>query len=399
MTEQINKWLEKINQEIIEIRRYFHRYPELGYEEYETSAYIKEKLTEYGIRFQSEIAETGILGIIEGKKKGGVVALRADMDALPIDEKNDHSFVSEKENIMHACGHDAHMAMLLGAGYILQQMRDELEGTVLLVFQPAEEKSPIGGARPMLDDGVFEEYKPDVIYGQHVWPQLPAGTFGIRDKEMMGASDTFTIILKGKGGHASMPHLTTDPIVTAAHLVTSLQTIVSRGLNSLESAVLTVSRIEGGSSHNIIPNSVFLQGSVRTYNPEIKKKLKKRFFEITNQVASAFNNEVEIEYKDGYPATINTSKWAQVARRSAEELFGKESVPEVEPSLASEDFSRFLEEFPGAFVWLGTRIEEEEKQKGLHDAEFKLNEKALRNGTAFLAKVALNTLEELKRNN
>lgn len=256
MKELIKHWLDKINDEVIEMRRHLHRNPELSYKEFETASYIKRKLKEYRIPYHSEIAGTGVLGIIKGNQGGGVVALRADMDALPIQEENDFPYVSTKENIMHACGHDAHMAMLLGAGFILQQLREHITGTVLLVFQPAEEKSPVGGAKPMLEAGVFKEYKPDVIYGQHVWPQLPVGKLGIRDTEMMGSSDSFKITLKGRGGHASMPHLTNDPIVTAAHLITSLQTIVSRGLDPLEASVLTIGKIKGGTAKNIITNKV-----------------------------------------------------------------------------------------------------------------------------------------------
>ncbi|MED1673685.1 M20 family metallopeptidase [Pallidibacillus thermolactis] len=397
MNELIYQWSNKIGTEIIEMRRHFHKYPELGYQEYETAEYIKKKLLKYGIPFQSGIAKTGILGIIEGKYKGRVVALRADMDALPIQEENTHSFVSTKENIMHACGHDAHMAILLGTGFILQQLRDYIYGTVLLVFQPAEEMGPIGGAKPMLDDGVFKDYKPDVIYGQHVWPQLPVGQIGIRDKEMMGASDTFKITLKGKGGHASMPHLTNDPIVTAAYLITNLQSIVSRNLNPLEASVITIGKIEGREAKNIISNKVYLEGSIRTYDANIKKNLKKRFFEITNHVAEMYNNEVVIEYLDGYSATINTPKWARLVRETAQSLFGKEATPDVQPSLAAEDFSRFLEEIPGAFFWLGTRLEDTEKQKGLHDSMFQINEEALIKGSALLTKLAINTLNELKK--
>lgn len=372
-------------------------YPELGYEEYETAELIKQKLDKYGIAFKSGIAETGVLGIVEGAHDGGVVALRADMDALPIQEDSNHPYKSTKRKIMHACGHDAHTAMLLGAARILQQLRKHLHGTVLLVFQPAEEKSPIGGAKPMLEAGVFSEYRPDVIYAQHVWPQLPAGQFGIRDEEMMGASDKFKVTLKGTGGHASMPHLSNDPVVTAAHLITSLQTIVSRATDPLKTAVVTISKIKGGSAHNIITDRVELEGTVRTFDQDLREYVKKRFFEMIKHVAYMFSNEAEIEYVDGYPATVNTPKWAQLARRSVKDLFGEDATPDVSPSMASEDFSRFLEEIPGAFIWLGTCLEEQEKQKGLHDSSFDINEASLEYGTALLAKIAYDTLEELKK--
>lgn len=389
--------VKNIESELIEIRRHLHRNPELSYEEYETAKFIQDKLRSYGIPFKSGIAGTGILGIIKGKDEGGVVALRADMDALPIQEENDHDFISKKKNIMHACGHDAHMAMLLGAGKILNQLRDRLQGTVLLVFQPAEEKTPVGGAKPMLEAGVFREIKPDVIYGQHVWPDLPAGQFGIRDREMMGASDGFKITIRGTGGHASMPHKTNDPIVTAAYLITNLQTIVARSVDPLEAAVVTIGKIEGGSARNIIGNQVTLEGTVRTYQPRIKEKVKERLFAIANHTAEMYGNTVEVEYYDGYPATINTPEWAKLARSTAQKLFGEEATPDVDPVLAAEDFSRFLEEIPGAFIWLGTRLQDAEKQRGLHDSRFDINETALAKGTAFFVQLALDTLKELRK--
>src|SRR5699024_1795675 len=254
--------------------------------------------------------------VIEGEKEGGTVALRADMDALPVHEETALPFASKNEGAMHACGHDAHMAILLGTGKILSKNKSQIKGRVLLVFQPSEEKSPVGGAKPMLDDGVFDDYQPDVIYGLHVWPDLPVGQFGIRDAEMMGASDSFSITIAGTGGHASMPQTTRDPILTAAHLIVNLQSIVSRSLDPLQASVVTTSMIHGGSARNIIPNEVKLEGSIRTYQKEIKDKLKERFFEIAEGVAEVYQNDIQIEYNDGYPATINTPKWAKLARES-----------------------------------------------------------------------------------
>ncbi|WP_345739335.1 M20 family metallopeptidase [Virgibacillus salarius] len=319
MTNVLKEQIREIQDDVIRIRRYLHQNPELSNHEAATSRFIQEKLTEYGIAFQTGYAKHGVLGIIKGTQPGKVVALRADMDALPIQELNDHPFTSNYANVMHACGHDAHTAMLLGAGHVLQQMREQLKGTILLVFQPAEEDSPNGGSKVMLDDGVFAEYTPDVIYGQHVWPDLPVGQFGIRDKEMMGASDRFEITLSGKGGHASMPHQTNDVMVAAGHLITSLQTIVSRSLDPLEASVVTIGTIHGGEAANIIPNQVTLEGSIRTYSPIIRKRLKERFFTITNQVAQVFEAKAAITYLDGYPATINTPKWANVVKASCTE--------------------------------------------------------------------------------
>ncbi|WP_431802547.1 M20 metallopeptidase family protein [Halobacillus andaensis] len=395
--DTIKEFITSIESEIVEIRRTLHTHPELSNEEHKTSSLVKEKLTEYGIKWQGGFAKTGILGIIEGENPGGTVALRADMDALPIQEANDLSYISENKGKMHACGHDAHTAMLLGAGYALQKSKHKLSGTVLLVFQPAEETSPYGGSQPMMDDGVFAEYTPDVIYGQHVWPSLPVGQVGIRDKEMMGASDRFKVTIKGKGGHASMPHDGNDALIVTNQIISALQTIVSRSVNPLESAVVTVGRIEGGYSYNVIPDEVTFEGTIRTFKPEVKEKVKQRFHTIIEQTAEAFDAVSEIRYFDGYPATINSPEWAAQARTTVEKILGEQAAPEIDPALAGEDFSRFLLNYPGAFIWLGTQIEDADNQKPLHDPGFKLNEKALLLGSEFLAEVAVDTLNTLKQ--
>lgn len=384
-----------MEEEVIANRRHLHQYPEISNQEKETSRYIQEKLTEYGISFETGYATYGVLGIIKGKKPGKTVALRADIDALPIQELNNHEFASKHPNVMHACGHDAHTAMLLGAGCILQQMQEELHGTVLLVFQPAEEASPVGGAQVMMDDGVFDTYTPDVIFGQHVWPSMPVGTVGVHDREVMGASDRFKVVLEGKGGHASMPHQTNDAVIATGHLITALQTIVSRNLDPMEASVVTISMLEAGSVPNIIPREVTIQGSIRTYDAEIREKLKERFFQITNQIAAAFGVKAQIEYVEGYPATINTPKWAQLARNSVQKVLGEEATPAQQAALAGEDFGRFLQKYPGAFIWLGTQIEDKENQAALHDANFKLNERALPNGTKVLVQLAIDALQKL----
>ncbi|MBM7552005.1 M20 metallopeptidase family protein [Thalassobacillus pellis] len=392
----ISGHVQEIKNEIIETRRKLHQNPELSGEEYETSALVQQKLEEYGIPYQTGFAGTGVLGIIKGSSPGKTVALRADMDALPIQEMNDLPFTSQKEGIMHACGHDAHTAMLLGAGYTLRQMKEQINGTVLLVFQPSEENAPVGGAQQMMDDGIFSEYRPDVIYGQHVWPTLPVGEIGVRDKEMMGASDRFKVTVTGRGGHASMPQESNDAIIITNQIISSLQTIVSRNVDPLEAAVVTIGKIEGGYRYNVIADKVTLEGTVRTYLPQIKEKVKDRLHTIIRQTASAFDGNAEIEYLDGYPATINTPKWANQVRMSAQELLGEQATPDVAPVLAGEDFSRFLQNIPGAFIWLGTQIPDKENQKPLHDPRFQLDEHALPNGCKLLAKVAIDTLTNLK---
>lgn len=391
----LDEYMGEIEEEVIAIRRHLHQHPELSNQEKETSAYIQKKLDEYEIPYEHGYAVHGILGIIEGEKHGGTVALRADIDALPIQENTAVEFASTNPGVMHACGHDAHAAMLLGAGKVLQRLKKNIHGKILLVFQPAEEASPVGGASVMLQDGVFDRHRPDVIYGQHVWPYIPAGTVGVHDKEVMGASDRFKVLIKGDGGHASMPHQTNDAVVAAGHLITALQTIVSRNLDPMEASVVTISMIKAGSVPNIIPGEVEIEGSIRTYNPEIRERLKERFFQIARQITEAFGTKADVEYIEGYPATINTPKWARLARGSAKKTLGESATPPLAPSLAGEDFGRFLKVYPGAFIWLGTQIEDKEKQAPLHDARFMLNEKALASGTKLLVQIAIDTLQTL----
>ncbi|HSP23475.1 MAG TPA: M20 family metallopeptidase [Planococcus sp. (in: firmicutes)] len=383
-------------EQIKEIRRALHQNPELGGEEWETSQRIQQELQKAGIPFKIGFAKTGVLGIIEGKGGGGTVALRADIDALPISEKAEVEFKSKAAGKMHACGHDAHTAMLLGTAFKLKEMQDQLPGRVLLVFQPNEESTPIGGARPMMEDGVFDEFKPDVIFGQHVWPDLPVGQIGIRDKEMMAASDRLIFTIKGEGGHASMPHQGKDAIVIAAEFISALQSIVSRNINPLESAVLTIGTISGGYRYNVIADRVELNGTVRTYSNEAKETVKRRIDSLVKGFSAAFDTEIEYQYIDGYDATVNTPEWSELVRERAGELLGADALPEVDPSMAGEDFSRFLAEYPGAFYWLGCAKEGEGKPKPLHDPEFFFNEDALEIGIKTMVDVTVSALEKLK---
>lgn len=397
MTLTITTMDPELHNQLTEFRRVLHQFPEVSGEEYETSQKIQEQLSKHGISFRTGFAKTGVLGIIKGDKPGPTVALRADIDALPITEKTDLSFASRKAGSMHACGHDAHTTMLLGAGILLNEQRKDLAGTVLLVFQPAEEASPDGGAKPMMDDGVFDEYVPDVIFGQHVWPDLPVGQIGVRAKEMMGATDRFKVVINGSGGHASMPHQTNDAIIAANHVVTMLQTIVSRNVNPIDAAVVTVGRIEGGYRYNVIADTVTLEGSIRTYKEETKNRVKQRFHEVVEHAAKAMGATAEVEYIDGYEATINSPEWAQVVKETANKLLGsEEATPTVDPSLGGEDFSRFLNRYPGAFFWLGSAVEGREVQKPLHDPKFEFNEKALPIGVNMLVEVTRNALEKLQ---
>src|SRR5215207_2061809 len=263
--------------EILALRRHLHRYPEVSGEEHATSKTVQKKLEEHGISSTAGYAGTGVLGVVEGGRPGKTVALRADIDALPIQEENDHSFVSKVDGVMHACGHDAHTAMLVGAGWLLDEIREELPGRVLLLFQPAEEASPTGGARRMMKEGVFREHRPHAIFAQHVWPELPAGQVGVRRGAMTGASDRFKVTIEGEGGHASKPHQTIDAIVVANQVINSLQTVVSRDVDPLRSAVLTIGKIRAGTRYNAIAQKATLEGTIRTFGSHTKERVKDRF--------------------------------------------------------------------------------------------------------------------------
>ena len=385
-------------EEVIALRRHLHQYPELSGEEYATSETVQEKLTERGIPFTAGYAGTGVLGIVEGDRLGKTVALRADMDALPIQEENDISFASKNEGVMHACGHDAHTAMLVGAGWVLSEVREELSGRVLLVFQPAEEKSPTGGARPMMRDGVFREYRPDVIFAQHAWPDLPVGKVGVRRGAITGASDRFKVVIEGRGGHASKPHQTTDAIVVANQVINALQTVVSREVNPLRSAVLTIGKIRGGTRYNAIAEKVTLEGTVRTFRPETKETVKSRFHSIVTGIAASMEATAHITYRDGYPAAINTPEWAEQVGETARGLLGERSTPEIEPSLGGEDFARFLLQYPGAYLRLGTGSPSGEEKRRLHDSRFDIDERALRIGTELMTQLAVDALYRMDKN-
>jgi len=382
-------------EEVIALRRRLHRHPELSGKEHATSQVIQEKLEEHGISFTAGYAKTGVLGIVEGDRTRRAVALRADIDALPIQEENDHDFVSENEGVMHACGHDAHAAMLVGAGLLLNEARAALPGRVLLVFQPAEEASPTGGAKRMMKEGVFRQHQPNAIFAQHVWPSLPVGTVGVRRGAMTGASDRFKVVIEGEGGHASRPHETTDAIVAANQVLNALQTVVSREVDPLDAAVLTIGKIRGGHRYNAIADRVTLEGTVRTFQPETKETIKERFHSIVSGVAASLGAVARISYWDGYPAAINSPEWAERVRTTARQLLGLDATPEIEPSLGGEDFGRFLQKYPGAYFRLGTADRNAKEKKQLHHPRFDIDEAALTIGTELMAQIAIDTLYEL----
>ncbi len=379
--------------EIVEVRRHLHQYPELSYQEHQTTSFIQDKLKEMGIPCQQPL-ETGCVGIIEGKNPGDgpVVVLRADIDALAIDEEGAHksNFISRNPGIAHCCGHDAHTANLLGTARILKDFQDEIEGKVLLIFQPGEEKLP-GGGRMLCEQGFLQQQQVDVIYGLHTNPDFAPGQIGVRKGPLMARPDEFSILVRGSGGHAAAPHTTVDPIVVASEIVGALQTVTSRSVDPGEPAVVTVGKIEAGSAHNIIPEHAHMIGTVRSFSEETAQHINRRMERIVEGITHAHGASYDYKFDPGYPALVNTDWAVEHLGEEAVKLFGNESVRWMEkPVMAGEDFAFYLQHFPGAFFFLGTGSEESGSVYGWHHPKYNIDEQAFKTGAPLLASLALN---------
>ena len=359
---------------MIEKRRLLHRIPERGFEEYKTQRAIMDVLEEIGIPYQTE--RTWVIGLIEGSEPGETVALRADIDALPLVEPQGCAFRSEHEGMMHACGHDAHTAILLGAAKVLYGIRDQLKGNVKLLFQPAEETD--GGAEPMVAAGAMENPHVSRVYGLHVQPYLPVGTIETRAGTLNASTDTVELIIHGRASHGAYPESSADAIVCAAQVITALQTLVSRNLSPLSSAVLSIGMIHGGTASNIICDEVALRGTLRTANSEIRTMMKKRIAEVTQNVALAMGCSADVNITSGYAALVNDNQEAARVRRVGVRLLGEENTVEKrDPSMGGEDFSFFCDAVPGAFFHLGCTAKEDLPAPLLHSRDFSLNEDCL----------------------
>ena len=359
---------------MIEKRRLLHRIPERGFEEYKTQRAIMDALEEIGIPYQTE--RTWVIGLIEGSEPGETVALRADIDALPLVEPQGCAFRSEHEGMMHACGHDAHTAILLGAAKVLYGIRDQLKGNVKLLFQPAEETD--GGAEPMVAAGAMENPHVSRVYGLHVQPYLPVGTIETRAGTLNASTDTVELIIHGRASHGAYPESSADAIVCAAQVITALQTLVSRNLSPLFSAVLSIGMIHGGTASNIICDEVALRGTLRTANSEIRTMMKKRIAEVTQNVALAMGCSADVNITSGYAALVNDNQEAARVRRVGVRLLGEENTVEKrDPSMGGEDFSFFCDAVPGAFFHLGCTAKEDLPAPLLHSRDFSLNEDCL----------------------
>ena len=378
---------ENFGEKIVALRRDIHREPELGFDTEKTAEKVLAALEGLPLDVETGVAENGIVATLEGEGEGPTVALRADMDALPILEDTGLPFASETEGKMHACGHDGHTSMLVGAAHALSGMRDRLGGTVKFVFQPAEEGG--GGGKVMVDEGVADGVSS--IFALHLWPGLPFGKVATKGGPIMAAADAFEMEVKATGGHGAMPHLGTDAIAIAAQVVTALQTIVSREVDPVEPAVLTVGKIEAGTAFNVIPDRAHLGGTVRTLNADLRQKMPGRMEELARGVAKGMRGDVELDYTFSYPVTVNDGAASDLALGVAEDLFGGEYVLELpNPSMGAEDFSYFLENLPGAFIWLGVG----EDVSGLHTPGFAFDEDILPRGSALLAALAIEALQQ-----
>jgi amidohydrolase/hippurate hydrolase len=384
---------------LVEIRRTLHANPELAFEEHETSALVQSVLGELDIEMRTNVAKTGVVGLLRGGKANGsskCVALRGDMDALPIHEETGLEFASRNAGKMHACGHDSHTAMALGAAMILSEMREELAGTVKFLLQPSEEKLP-GGAKFMIEEGALENPHVDAIFGQHVAPKVPAGEVGFYPGTMLASADEIYITIKGRSGHAAMPHTSIDPIVAACELVVALQKVISRTIDPFRPGVLTIGKIEGGSATNIIPEQVKLEGTLRAMDEEWRRATHRKIEEIIQGVCLANGTEYDLDIRLGYPALENDPWATGIARAAALELLGESGVFTAAPMMGAEDFAYYLQKIPGSFWWIGAGTEEQGCIAGLHNCRFTIDESILPLGSALMAWVAyryLNSKDE-----
>jgi hippurate hydrolase len=389
MKEKIKSLAAAYAEEFIAIRRHLHAHPELSYEEYETAAFIQQQLQAYNIPF-TVMATTGVVGIIEGRNPTSkVIALRADMDALPIVEENDVAYVSTKTGVMHACGHDVHTTCLLGAAKILSETKDEWDGTIKLIFQPGEEKNP-GGASYMIRDGVLENPAPEKIFALHVHPGMEVGTFSFRGGMVMASADEIYISIKAKGGHAAAPQFTADTILIASHLIISLQQIVSRNNNPFNPSVLSITSFQGGNTTNVIPSEVKLMGTFRAMDEEWRLKAHELIKKQTIELVAAMGAEASIHIDVGYPFVLNNEALCAAAHKNAALFAGAQQVSETELRMGAEDFAYYSHKIPACFFRLGAGNKAKGISSGVHTPTFDIDEAAIEQGMGMMAWLAIN---------
>ena len=379
--------------ELTEWRKFLHQNPELAFEEFKTSDFVAGKLTEMGIEVHRGLAGTGIVGTLTGGRGDGpAIGLRADMDALPIQDKGKHNHRSNNPGKMHACGHDGHTTMLLGAAKYLAETKN-FNGTVQFIFQPAEEGK--GGGKKMIEDGLFELFPVDEVYGMHNMPGIDVGGFALSPGPMMAARDNFEILIQGRGAHAAMPHQGVDPVVVGANMVLALQTITSRNINPQDALVVSVTQFHAGTAFNIIPDEIMLRGTCRVFSEQIQKSLPRRIERIMNGVADTYGASATLTYHEGYPATINATRETMLCAEVAAEIAGSTDGVDKQPvpSMGAEDFSYMLEKKPGCYIWAGNGASE-----GLHHPQYDFNDQLLAVGASYWSRLVERRLPRTKEN-
>lgn len=389
--EKIEELVKKYTPEICKLRRQIHENPELSYEETETAALMAKTLKSLGIEVQENVAGLhAVIGTLHGAKPGPTIALRTDMDALSIPEETDLPFKSKNPGKMHACGHDGHMSILLGTAMVLSALKDEIAGTVVFVCQPAEEKSPTGGAKAIVASGVLDGI--DAIYGLHVWPTLPTGQIGVRAGAMMAASDHVEVTIHGKASHAAMPHKGVDAIVAAGQFITAVQDIISRQINPLYPTVLTFGKINGGTRYNIVADTVVIEGTCRTYDKEAQDTVEANLAQFLKGLDTMYGTTSKLDYERGYAAVVNAPDQAELIASTARECFGDDAVPVIaEPAMTAEDYSGYLQKYNGGFFWLGA-TKPGAPVYPLHNAKFAVDENCLPIGVKLMASLVFKGL-------
>lgn len=376
-TKTLRQLADEVTQEVVEWRRYLHQHPELSFHEEETADFVYDTLASFGNIELSRPTKTSVLGRIVGSTAGKVLAIRADMDALPIEEENQFDFASQNPGVMHACGHDGHTAMLLGTAKVLSQLQDQITGEVRLIFQHAEELFP-GGAEELVQKGVMDGV--DAVIGTHLWSPLEIGKIGIVYGPMMAGPDTFWITIKGKGGHAALPHQTVDSIAVGAQVVTNLQHIVSRNTDPLDNLVISVTQFSGGTTHNVIPGSVNMVGTVRSFKAELRESVPERMEQIIKGITEAHQANYEFKYEKGYRPVINDNKVTKVMEDTVREVYGEEAIDFMKPNMGGEDFSAYQQVAPGNFFYVGAGNVDKGITYPHHHARFTVDEDALEKG-------------------
>lgn len=391
--EQVLRLSEQYFQEINDFREEMHSHPELSFEEHKTAERIKRKLDELGIEYEDGWAGTGIVAWLEGKKEGNrCIALRADMDALPITEKTEATYASKNQGVMHACGHDVHTSCLLGAAKILKKMNDQWGGKIIFIFQPGEEKFP-GGASLMIKEGLLEKFKPQKIFAQHVYPEMEVGKLGFKEGMYMASADEIYLKVIGKGGHAALPQQILDPVIVSAHILLALQNVVSRFAPPTVPSVLSFGKVEAKGATNVIPDNVLIEGTFRTMDEEWRAKAHEIIENIAVSTAKGFGAKCEVDIKKGYPFLQNDRLLTSSARKVAEELLGEENILPLDLRMTAEDFSYYSQKMPSCFYRLGVGNKKKGITASVHSPHFDIDNKAISIGMASLAFIALNELK------